>query len=371
MYDRTRSVYEQSPQLLPLSKSGRNYTLSTSGLIKVRVNRLSFAVSATDRFSNSTNPNGICSARLLLDGEAVSGFLLDNISYNETRYLNAHIDYRYKHSGGSYVQHIQPLPGDRSRVYESREEEAVLVLNDNAIHDVRIEVRDAAQNLTSVTFKIQHIPSPQASRSSEANRLIPNERNVFEEEGFEVFTTELAVYDTVPITYSQATAPAAGTLSALHQFCSAAIPVHDSITVRIKAPATLTPAQRDKVLIKSVAGTRTVVQKASWQNGWFTARFRQLGTFQAFIDEEPPTINAPSPDLSKSSSIVFVPKDNFKAVKSFRAELNGRWLRFTNDKGVSHIYRFDDMFPRGEHQLKVVIEDVAGNKTTKIWNVRR
>jgi hypothetical protein len=68
---------------------------------------------------------------------------------------------------------------------------------------------------------------------------------------------------------------------------------------------------------------------------------------------------------------VFVPKDNFKTIKSFKAELDGQWLMFTNDKGVSHIYKVDEKFTPGEHKLKVTVEDVAGNITVKEWTVRR
>ncbi|HYH14227.1 MAG TPA: Ig-like domain-containing protein, partial [Flavisolibacter sp.] len=85
----------------------------------------------------------------------------------------------------------------------------------------------------------------------------------------------------------------------------------------------------------------------------------------------PPTINTPPTDLSRATRLVFTPKDNFNEIKSFRAELDGQWLRFTNDKGKVWIYKFDEKFPPGEHELKVTVEDEAGNVTTKSWTVMR
>src|SRR5262249_50752492 len=61
------------------------------------------------------------------------------------------------------------------------------------------------------------------------------------------------------------------------------------------------------------------------------------------------------------------PEDNFDAIKSFRAELDGKWLRFTNDKARFFIYNFDERCPNGVHELKVTIDDLAGNVTTKTW----
>jgi hypothetical protein len=101
------------------------------------------------------------------------------------------------------------------------------------------------------------------------------------------------------------------------------------------------------------------------------AKFRQFGTFQAFIDNVPPTVNTPPSSLAGVSRLVFTPTDNFNSIKNFRAEVNGQWLRFTNDKGKTWIYSFDDKFPRGESNLKVMVEDEAGNVTERTWNVRR
>jgi hypothetical protein len=58
-------------------------------------------------------------------------------------------------------------------------------------------------------------------------------------------------------------------------------------------------------------------------------------------------------------------------VKLFRAELDGQWLRFTNDKSRNWIYVFDERCPYGVHELKVTVEDHVGNTTTKSWWFKR
>ncbi len=368
MYDRNLSVYAQSPKFLPVTKAGSGYTLA-SKVLKVSSNKISFAIGATDRLSGSTNPNGIYSARILMDGVLASEFILDDINYNETRYLNAHIDYRLKINGGSYVQHLSRMPGDTTTIYTPTANDGVLIFADSNIHDVRIETRDANQNLSVLSFSVQYVPAVTSVIRTSNNVMAPHSINVYESPSFELSTSEYAIYDTVPIVYNETNAVSAYAVSALHSFCSPAIPVHDSVQVLIKPNAPV--GDIGKVIIKNTSGTKTVVEKVKWQNGWMGAKFRQLGTFQAFIDNEPPTINAPPPLVNSLSRIVFVPKDNFKTIKSFRAELDGQWLRFTNDKGVSHIYKVDEKFTLGEHQLKVIIEDVAGNITIKEWTVRR
>ena len=58
-------------------------------------------------------------------------------------------------------------------------------------------------------------------------------------------------------------------------------------------------------------------------------------------------------------------------LRNFRAELNGQWLRFTNDKSRNWIYSFDERCPYGVHELKVSVEDLVGNRTTKSWWFKR
>src|SRR5258707_612224 len=70
------------------------------------------------------------------------------------------------------------------------------------------------------------------------------------------------------------------------------------------------------------------------------------------------------------NKIVFTPNDNF-AVRNFRGELDGKWLKFSNDKGRSYVYIFDEQCPYGVHELKVKVEDLVGNVTEKTWWFKR
>jgi len=372
LYDRNKSTYNQSPQVLALKKTGTAYTLASPKTIRVGSDKISFAIGAFDRLSGTNNPNGIYCAEIFLDNKPVSQFRLNDIDYNESRYINAQLDYPYKARGGASLQHISPLPGATGVAYDLFNGDGLVHLKDTEVHSVVIEVMDANKNTSKLKFTVQY----DAALAKEYNitgmqRLFPNNINVFEEKEFELFTTEATIYDTVNISYTNTASNTANAASALHGFLSAAIPSHDYITVRIKPSINLSEEQKNRIVIKNISGSRTYVQKADWQNGWLAARFRQFGTYQAFVDDEPPTINAPATDLSRASRIAFTPKDNFNSIKNFRAELDGQWLRFTNDKGKTWIYTFDEKFTRGEHELKVIVEDEAGNVTTKIWKVTR
>jgi hypothetical protein len=247
-------------------------------------------------------------------------------------------------------------------------------LPDTSLHTVRIDVSDAAGNNSKLEFTVRYNPALAKSYAVTTEQLVPQQVNVFEQAGFELFTSEYAVYDTVNIAFSQGAGSASG-VSPLYNFASAQVPVHDSVRVRIKVPDTLSATDISRLIIKGVAGSRTVVMPAHVHDGWASTKFRQLGSFQLIADRMPPTINAPGPgaviDARKLKRILFTPKDNMDKIAYFSAEVDGQWLRFTNDKGRTWIYAFDEMFPLGEHTLKVTVKDVAGNETTKEWRVLR
>ncbi|MGV3530691.1 MAG: peptidoglycan DD-metalloendopeptidase family protein [Flavisolibacter sp.] len=362
IYDRNISTYEQRPRILGIADV-RNKTIT------VNSDKISFAIGAIDHFSRSTRVVGIYSAQVCVDDKPVSGFVHDSIDYDETRYINAQVDYPMKARGGSYVQHLSPLPGADNVPYKVFENDGMIYLPDEEPRKILIEVKDANNNTSRLQFFVKRSGSKPAIDAAE-EQLLPNNVNIFEKAGFELYTTEKTLYDTVNVDYSSA-AGAAGAVSALHTFLDQTIPVHDYITVRLRPTVNLTDEEASRVIIKNISGTKTNVQKADWANGLFTAKFRQFGSFQAFVDTVPPTINTPPTVLSKSSRIVFTPKDNYNSIKNFRAELDGKWLRFTNDKGRNWIYTFDEHFPPGSHELTVRVEDEAGNVTEKSWKVRR
>ena len=372
MYDRSYSLYEQTPQFFALKNTASGYIIPQKPVLKTGLKKISFAIQAYDRISGSNNQDGIYSALLFFDENPAAGFEIDSIGYDETRYMNAHIDYRYKYNGGPYLQHLSQLPGDKSPVYRQYNGDGILELNDTSVHKVRIEIKDAYSNKTQLNFLVQYDESlsKPSEHSPGHSHFSPGFVNVLEKNAFEAYLPENCLYDTIPSIYYTNSKRGGGSLSLEHAFNNPSIPVHSSFIVRVKPDEPLPGKWYDKVVLQREYGGKKSVRKALVQNGFFVADFNEFGNFQAFLDLEPPTLNelggGDTVNLSAADRIVFQPDDNF-AVKNFRAELDGQWLRFTNDKGRSYIYKFDGRCPYGVHQLKVAVEDIVGNTTTKTW----
>ena len=378
MYDRCVSTYSQTPKNLPIKGTGANYA-AIENVVPVNTDKVSFGISANDKLSGSSNPNGIYSAVIYMDGKPLSGFLLDSISYDETRYLNAHIDYKTKAAGGPYIQHLSRLPGYPQGVYKDFNGDGVIHLEDNLVHQIKIEVKDANGNTSNLNFKIKKGLIREKANADLKDiykklEFHPGFVNVFEDNDLQVFLTPEALYDSVLFTHSKKELTGADAYSGVHSVLSGLVPVQDFFTIKIK-PDKIIPANlEDKILMKRTWGGKTEVAKAKKEGEWYTSKFRTFGNFELIADDIPPVIGggfANNANLSAAKSIVFTPKDNSDEIINFRAELDGKWLRFTNDKGRNFIYHFDENCPRGNHSLKITVEDLAGNVSEKVLNFTR
>lgn len=371
LYDRSISVYEQTPKFFAVKRTDSGYVIPKMPLLKTGLQKLSFGMQAYDRISGSPNADGIYSAELFVDENPQVRFVIDSIDYAATGYMNAQIDYKYRSNGGAFLQHLSRLPGDRGGIYHLAAGDGVIELTDTLRHAIRVEIKDAYKNVSQLSFLLQYDDSL-AKRSFKEilhQHFAPNQVNVLEKPDFEVYLPEGCLYDTIQPLYYRSNTNSFYAVSGLHQLNDASLPLHDDIKIRIK-PDKIVPAERrDKIIIQR-NGRGVSNRKAEWQGEWLAASFGDLGTFQAFADVLPPTINelgkGDTIDLSPATRIIFTPSDNF-GVKSFRAELDSQWIRFTNDKSRNWIYVFDERCPYGIHHLKVTVEDIVGNVTTKNW----
>jgi murein DD-endopeptidase MepM/ murein hydrolase activator NlpD len=371
VYDRTRSTYEQSPSLYSLSLKGGVY--APPGVIRVTTDKVSLALQATDRMSGTPNPNGIYLVRVLEGEKPIGGFSLDKVGYEETRYLNAHIDHRHKKAGGPYLQHLFRLPGDRLAIYLDSLSDGIR-LPDSATRTFRIEVSDPYGNTSVARLSLQRTFPAKTPTPREGPLMRPGELGLYEAEDIQVVVPEDALYDDISFRHVRSSVPQGpSSYSPVHELHTPSVPLHVPMTVRVKADKPIPYPLRDRMLIRRTTGEEQQVQKARWELGWHTASFREFGRFQLISDELPPTIQFVG--LTEGArvagpKIVVTVDDENKAVKNFRAELDGKWLMFAQ-KGKTFTYRMDERFTPGKHSLQVSVEDEAGNRSTRTIELTR
>jgi hypothetical protein len=411
-YDGSQGIYDQQAHILPV-QSGH---IAGGGVLTVSVSRIGFSISASDAQSGSTNPNGIYRAVLYDDRREVIGFQMDHISYDDTRNINAHIDYRTRELGGPFLQQLFFLPGypfpsiyrvpgqaggidpagrigdtiQRVRV-PAQATDGLIDLSDGRPHSIVIAVTDTRDNQGRLAFVVQYRPGAAPVEDTVAGkRFYAGMVDGMETEDYAFFLGERSLYDSARVGVTVSGYPGSGLslpggITPAYAIGARWIPLLDPMMVRLRLPdrggmsagaaGAAETGSTDRIVMVCFDGDEKDVQLPEWRGGWASARFREFGNFQLVYDSIPPVITPIGPlegaDLSHAARIAFGIHDNLGALRRFRAELDGRWLCFTNDKAIAYIYTFDQHCPPGPHTLKVTVEDVAGNRSEKEYHFNR
>lgn len=372
-YDRRYSTYQVGPKQIRIKRIPAGYT-THDAVVVFPTPSISFGITAEDKGNTSNFMYGIYQGELYVDDTAKFGFRLDAMGYDDARYINGAIDYQVRANGGPYIQHLSRLPGNNSTIFSPNAGDGVYIIHDTAVHTAAIKIIDVEGNASTLRFRFRYDPALNEEMSFAANSLpmLPGQQNKLQMENIEVQFPPSSFYHLVPFVHTamEAKQMAASAVHSLHNY---SVPVHDSFTVRIRSAIPADHYLRDKTVMQLTANRKVIAAKGAWDGDWMSAKFWDLGQVRLLVDTIKPAIithlrnNAV---LTRSKAIVFTVRDNAGEIKNFRAELDGKWLLFRR-RGYDFIYDFDERLTRGAHELRVVVQDEAGNTTERKFTFTR
>lgn len=373
-YDRRYSTYQIKPLPIPITGSGGKYS-SANNVVILSSPVVSFGISAEDKLNISSFKYGIYESLISVDDSLQSAFQLNDILYDDSRYINGSIDYKTRAAGGPYIQHLSKLPGNYSTIFSSAGD-GKIVLTDTFVHNAEIVVKDAAGNSSVLQFRLKWDTAKTEDLMFAANSIpmIPGRENQLKMDDIEADFSSEAFYDTVPFVHSSQFPNDTRVVSAIHRMHNYTVPVHDSFTVRIKPIVAVAAGLKGRVVMQLVSNHKTEAVKGEWKGEWMETKLRDLGIVKLLIDTIPPRARLAGwvnrGNLRNRKSIAIATSDNVDEVKSFTAFLDGNWLLFSR-KNDTFTHTFDEKTAPGRHELRVVVEDEAGNITERNYSFIR
>ncbi|REC48303.1 M23 family metallopeptidase [Chryseobacterium pennipullorum] len=369
-YDRRFSTYDPGANAIAVKKLGSNYT---SEVVRVNSPVISFAIKAVDKADKGFNL-GIYQAELLMDGKMIYGFSIDKVSYDDSRYLNGCIDYTQFIRDKKSIQHLSVLPGMKLQNYSSiPKQSGIISLPDEEVHTIEIVLKDVKGNTSRLTTKVQLNASGNQVIPT-GKTIMPGESKTITTQNAEINFSKNAVYDAVNFNMSEKSDADPNAVSGTIVLHSPYIPVHDNYTIKIKSDRKLTTMEKEKVVVLLDYGSDKMVVKGKWKGDWAEGQFNRLGTAKLILDHGLPTVSAGWKEGSLVSSTSLRLKGTTKVgdIVSFRAELDGQWLRFARTKD-DFVYVFDEKCPKGSgsHTLKVTTVNTAGSSNIQTFTFQR
>jgi murein DD-endopeptidase MepM/ murein hydrolase activator NlpD len=365
-YDRRFSTYEPGANGIAVKKAGNVYT---SNVIQVNSPSISFAIKTVDKANKGFNL-GIYDTELLMDGKLVYSFRIDKVHYDDTRYINGCIDYTKFVRDKISVQHLSSLQGMKLKNYSSGSD-GVINLQDNEIHTIEIILKDVNGNTSRLTAKVQ-LNKESDKISSNGKTVDPDEAKTIATENAEINLSKNAVYDAVNFNmYEKTDSEAVSNAVILN---NPYIPIHDFYTLKIKTNRTLSKEEKDKTIIELNYGSDKNIIKAKWNGDWAEGQFNRLGTAKLLLGNALPSVSPSWKDgaVVAATSLRLKGTTKIGDIESFRAELDGKWLRFSRVKD-DFVYVFDEKCPKnsGLSTLKVTTMNTAGNANVQTFTFQR
>lgn len=369
-YDMQRSVYEQVPLFKTPKKKGNEYVLDT---VIVSSPVIGIGIDEYDYMNGSTNTLTMYKGVLTVDGQLQSEITIDNISYDVTRYLHAFADYKTQKEKDRWVQQFFLLPGNQlTHIYTQLNDlKGRLDISDGQPHAVKMDLVDAYNNSTTITFYVRYNGEVLPPQNCDNNTLFkPNAPNGMETPNIKFAMDNKAMYDDVCFSFSEKMDAKA--FSARYTLHKPTVPVHSSFSLYIKPDKPIPFDQRNKIALVYNNGRGDKGIGATYDNGWYRASVRNLGEYRLIADTNPPVITATQGKeaLPKASRIMFKITEAITSVDKAEAILNGKWVPL-EQAGSLFFYTFDENCPRGSHEIVIKATDENGNSSTLKYPFKR
>jgi len=359
----------QKTRTLDLRRNGKRYSVRKDTLV-IGAWRAGLALKAYDNQNGATNWNGIYSLEMYQDGQPIYDFKMETFSFDETRYINAHLDYEEQVSKKSYFNRCYALSGNRLSIYDNQVKGGVVTLHQGKASEIKMVVKDVEGNSSTLKFWVKRgeVAEPE---SGIFNYILPyDEENQIENDGFYLYLKKGTLYENLYLKYSTAVDESQGVYSSVHQIQDYKTPAHRYFDIGIK-PSGLPENLRDKAFI-AYCGKSKEPQNCGgiWKDGKLQAKVRDFGNYCIMVDTKPPTIQ---PIRFKSnmrgySKMSFKVKENFKTARNidafkYKATVDGEWILLEYDsKNDLLIHRFDGSIAKGKHTLRLEVTDDRGNQ---------
>lgn len=337
--------------------------------LEVADDRVGLALKVYDHMDGVRNWNGIYSLDTYADDSLLYRFEMESFGFDESRYLNAHLDYEEQTQRKSYFNRCYRLPGNQLSIYSGSD--GVLTLKPFQKVKIRMLATDVAGNETELNFWLKNSGKKWTPKAPQVfNYVLPyDEESIIDNYPLFLHFPEGAFYENLYLKYHASNEKSAGVYSAVHSIHHAATPVHRYFKIGIQAKS-IPDSLRSKAFIAYCDTDQDIINcGGAWSGDTLITRSRSLGDYCIMLDQVPPSITpiAFKYDMSRSSRMSFVIKDDLSTGGTarglrYKATVDGEWILLEYDyKNDMLTHRFDNRISRGKHQLRLEVRDDRDN----------
>jgi len=341
---------------------------------------LGISVEVFDYLNGASNRCGVYTLELYVNDKLTYSHKMDEFSFSETRYINAHIDYQERVQRDTKAHRLHRLPNDKLRIYTHLENQGILGINEEGTYSIRVVASDVKGNRSELKFKVEG-EKREPYRNTSPDHIVKvmkyNESNRFDHGEFWVQIPKNALYENLNFTIDS-TPAYHGSLTPFYHIASPDIPVHLPYTLAVKTDET-NPGLRDKLLLITLNEDKEIeAAGGEYENGEVIASLRQFGPYAVAMDTIAPEIipknGSTTGNLTGRKALKFTITDDLSGIEKYEGYVDNSWILFEYDmKNDLLTYTFDHKRVKKDssHELELYVTDAKGNvnlfHTTFTW----
>lgn len=379
IYHFNDTVYQESicdkntlPTKIELIGNNGVYKLKKEEILDI-LDNTGFGIEVYDQQSGSSNLNGIYSIELKVSNVRIYYQEMEQIAFDESRYINSHIDYYEQKTKSRNIQKSFIAHNNQLKIYKELKNMGIINFNDLAAHKVEYIVKDIAGNTSVLIFNARKDTRKDKTKYPVTCVAVFNckESNQFKNNNVLIDFPENTFYEDLKFDYSMSKDIPKGSYSPVHRIHNRYVPVHSYYTLSIKT-ADIPDLLKPKATIVSMDEKGWKYNEGGeWKDGFVVTKTRTFGNFTVVLDTVKPFIKpvniAPGKNMSSTQYIQIKISDNLSGIKNYRASIDGKWILMEYEPKQSLLfYMFDKGISTGKHFFNLEVKDNKEN--TAVYN---
>jgi murein DD-endopeptidase MepM/ murein hydrolase activator NlpD len=338
----------------------------------VAATRVGLAIKTFDGTGVGNGQDGVYKITLLVNGSPVHRFTAERFSFDETKYINAHMDYEMATGQKSNINKSFRMPGNQLKdMYSEVVNDGYIDVSAEQASEITYLVEDYFGNLATLQFKLAYRPGEITIRDKPYQYVLPfNEASAITQDNFRLFVDQGCLYETLEMQYNTAEDRSNNVYSSVHHVHNTRTPIHKPMEIGIKPTRQIPAELRDKAFVALCGSEQDFNYGGVWEGDYLKAKIEQFGNFCIELDTIAPTIKtvAFAANMTGSPRMRFAISDNMptkgRATEglSYNGYIDGNWVLFEHDgKNKTISYDFDERIGHGSHTLRLEVSDNRDN----------
>ncbi len=315
---------------------------------------------------DSTSLLGIYSAELICNDSVIYKYAYNRFSFNESRYVNAHIDYDWNFRLKSKAERCFKLVGDSCMFFKDAGK-GFIILNDSIPVNLKLIIKDFAGNEISSMFLLQKKKEEHHITSLDSNRIVFNKTFKFVNENITIIIPSGALYQDDFWQFFSKKNKNKKLISDVYQIMDTGTPFQKSAIIKRNFSKVI-PYLRGKIVLVELSKEEDVknVYTCKEDKGWLSASIHNGGSFSFIIDTIAPLVKELfyQPDPVSGNPILFIKVlEIVSGLKSYSCFINDKWTLSEWDPRTHNILIYPEGQYLGPNKLVIKLTDSCGNES--------